>query len=340
MTTAGGAHGTLRAVHSSASKTTTAATGEGTVDGMPVLTLTNAGGTLTATFVPGAGMVGCSLRHRGAELLGQRGGLARYVARRSTMGISLLYPWANRLRRRRFAVAGRQVVLDRDSAPVSVDERGLPIHGLLAAARGWTVADHEPRGDGATLAARLDFGADAALLSAFPFPHEVELVATVRATTLTVVTTVRAGQDAPVPIAFGYHPYLRLPDVPRAEWQVEVPIREALPLDRRMLPTGERVAARVRGGALGARTFDDAYVAPPGGAPFVLAGGGRRIELALDDGYGYAQVFAPAADAVIAFEPMTAPTDALVAGGPELAILAPGATYRAAFSVTVTDVPA
>ena len=75
---------------------------------------------------------------------------------------------------------------------------------------------------------------------------------------------------------------------------------------------------------MGSRTFDDAYVAPPDGAPFVLEGGGRRIELAFLSGYPYAQVFAPAEDDVIAFEPMTAPTNALVDGGDALPFVAPG----------------
>ena len=35
---------------------------------------------------------------------------------------------------------------------------------------------------------------------------------------------------------------------------------------------------------------------------------------------------------------MTAPTNALVAGGPDLPLLAPGDAYRATFSITVTDV--
>ena len=63
--------------------------GEQTVDGIPALTIATDGG-LEVTFVPSAGMVGCSLRHRGQELLGQRGGLRTYIAERSTMGIPLL----------------------------------------------------------------------------------------------------------------------------------------------------------------------------------------------------------------------------------------------------------
>ena len=90
---------------------------------------------------------------------------------------------------------------------------------------------------------------------------------------------------------------------------------------------------RVAPGPLGSRTFDDAYVAPPDGEPFVLEGAGRRVELAFAAGYPYAQVFAPPDDPVIAFEPMTAPTDALVAGSAPLA--APGRDYRAAFSISV-----
>ena len=73
------------------------------------------------------------------------------------------------------------------------------------------------------------------------------------------------------------------------------------------------------------------------GCPIALAGGGRRIELAFLDGYPYAQVFAPAEDDVVAFEPMTAPTNALVDGGPELSLVAPGDGYRAAFAITVTE---
>ena len=42
-------------------------------------------------------MIGISLTDSGTELLGQRRGLDAYVANGKTMGIPLLYPWANRL---------------------------------------------------------------------------------------------------------------------------------------------------------------------------------------------------------------------------------------------------
>jgi aldose 1-epimerase len=306
------------------------------VEGVPALTLATDGG-VEATFVPGAGMVGCSLRHRGEELLGQRGGLGVYVEERSTMGIPLLHPWANRVERARFSIAGREVVLDSGSAPVALGPGGLPIHGLLAAASGWRVDRHEATDGGGILAASFDFAAHEELMAAFPFPHEVLFVAELRDTALTVTTTVHASGDTTVPIAFGYHPYLRLPGVDRAEWEVNIPVGERLKLDSRMLPSGEREPVAVESGPLGTRTFDDEYLAPADAAPFVLTGGGRRIELSVGPGYHFAQVYAPADDDVVAFEPMTAPTNALVAGGPDLPLVEPGGRYGASFSITVAD---
>ncbi len=253
------------------------------------------------------------------------------------MGIPLLHPWANRLGGFRFTVAGREVALDADSSRLSLDGNGLPIHGLLAAASGWVVERHEPTEDGGALAARFDFAHDEQLMAAFPFPHELLLEATLSGCTLTVTTTVTASADVAVPISFGFHPYLCLPGVERAEWEVEIPVSECLELDDRMLPTGSRRPVEVEGGALGSRVFDDGYLAPADSAPFVLAGGGIRIELALGDGYPYAQVYAPDDDDVVAYEPMTAPTNALMTGGSELPMIDPGDDYRATFSISVTD---
>jgi aldose 1-epimerase len=302
---------------------------QGTIDGLEAITIT---GEIEASFVPGAGMVGCSLRHRGEELLGQRSGLKAYAEEGTTMGIPLLYPWANRLSSERFTVAGRDVDVQNTTLR---DPNGLPIHGLLGAERGWRVERSEPREDGGTLAASLDFGARPDLLGSFPFPHLLRLEASLTGAKLAITLTVEANADSPVPISFGFHPYLQLPHVPRAEWEIEVPVREQLALDAGELPTGARAPAEVAPGPLGERTFDDEFLAPPGGAPFVLSGGGRTISLAFEGGYPFSQLFAPPDDDVIAFEPMTAPTDALVSGS-DLRVLEPGERYEAAFSIEVS----
>jgi aldose 1-epimerase len=284
-------------------------------------------GDLEATFVPEAGMVGSSLKHRGEELLGQRDGLEAYVEQRKTMGIPLLHPWANRLSTTRFEIAGREVHIDPERSPVRLDGGGLPMHGLLGAAPGWEVER-----TATSLTAHFDFAAHARLIEAFPFAHELSLEVELDASTLRITATVSAGTTG-VPIAFGFHPYLRLPNVPRADWNVELPVREQLVLDDQMIPTGARTPVDLPAGPLRDRTFDDAYLAPE--APFALEGGGRRIELAFEDGFPYAQVFAPHGQPLIAFEPMTAPTNALVSG--DAPLLAPGDEYRAAFSIRVRD---
>jgi aldose 1-epimerase len=312
--------------------------GERTIEGMPALTIASEEpAELEVAFIPRAGMVGCSLWHRSEQLLGQRGGLRNYVREHSTMGIPLLYPWANRLGSKRFSVAGQTVDLKVEGLPLSLDAGGLPIHGLLSAIAGWRVERHRATDTGGVLEARFDFAANPQLMRAFPFPHQLSFEAALDGTVLTIATTVHASGDATVPVAFGFHPYLRLPGVERRDWRVEIPVAEHLELDGEMLPTGERRPVTVEPGPLGLRTFDDGYLAPVGEAPFVLAGGGRRIELRVGEGYRFAQVYAPADDDVVAYEPMTAPTNTLLSAGPDLPLVKPGVSFTASFSVTVCD---
>ncbi len=311
--------------------------GERSEDGMAGLTLESAAlGGVVATFVPEAGMVGCSLRHRGQELLGQRGGLRRYVESRSTMGIPFLHPWANRLAVERFELGGRTVDLSLPDLPLKRDENQLPIHGLLGAARGWRVERHAERPAGGILVASFDFGAYPHLLDAFPFPHRVEMEVTLDEAELSIATAVEASGDVPVPIAFGFHPYLVLPGVPRADWELDAPVRERLLLDPDGVPTGAREAVRIETGPLGARTYDDAFLAPPEGQPLALCGGGRRIELRLGEGYPFTQLYAPADTDAVAIEPMTAPTNALVSGA-DLPWVSPGGRHVARFTVSVEE---
>src|SRR4051794_23763138 len=140
-------------------------------------------------------MIGCSLQHRGEELLGQRDGLESYVRERKTMGIPVLHPWANRVGAERFRVHGREV----DAAGARRDEHGQPIHGLLGPAP-WTV-EHAT---GTELRAAYDWDRPE-----FPFPHRLELAVGLAPERLTYTATLTPAGDVPVPVAFGFHPYLR-----------------------------------------------------------------------------------------------------------------------------------
>jgi aldose 1-epimerase len=309
---------------------------ETSLDGHPAIALSSPAG-LEATFVPSVGMVGASLRHDGEELLGRRGGLGAYAERGSSFGIPLLHPWANRLSGFRYRAAGRDVTLDPSSPRVRLEEHGLPIHGLLAASPHWEVVEQGAGEGPARLSARLDFAAHLDLLAAFPFPHTILMEVALRDATLTLRTVVEPSGEVPVPIAFGYHPYLALPGVPREEWIVTLPVRRRADLDERGIPTGDEQWVHIEPGPLGARTFDDLYdvLRPP--LRFGLAGGGRSIDVDFVYGYPVAQVFAPAGSPFICFEPMTAPTNALVDGGAALPFVPPGQRFAAEFTITVTS---
>jgi galactose mutarotase-like enzyme len=137
-----------------------------------------------------------------------------------------------------------------------------------------------------------------------------------------------------VPMSFGFHPYFTLPGVDREDWHVELPVRKRLVTDDRQIPTGETEPVDIPSGPLGDRTFDDGYTDLTDVARFVLAGGGRRIAVEFTAGYRYAQVYAPDDDDVVAYEPMTAPTNALVSGQ-GLELVPPGGSRSATFSVSV-----
>jgi aldose 1-epimerase len=257
--------------------------------------LRNANGSVEATVAPEAAMLVTSLRHGGEELLGERADADTFVRTGKTTGLPLLYPWANRLSATRFEVAGRTV----DASGARRDGFGSPMHGLPEARRGWVVERSEPDRVAATLAWDV---------AAFPFPHTLHVEH--RLTHDALITTTDVVGEAPV--AFGWHPFLRLPGEPREDWRVQIGAATTLELDDRMLPTGRR-APRERGvERLGDRAYDEALADVDG--PFVLEGSRRRIEVHFLEGAPYAHFFAPTGEDLVSFEPMAAPGDALVSG--------------------------
>ena len=280
-------------------------------------------------------MVGSSLQHRGDEVLGQRGGLVAYLDEAKTFGIPLLAPWANRLGGDEYRVGDRTVSVT--GVPgVHRDGNGLPIHGLLAAAVGWSVDDLDADTEGARLVASMRFDESRLEFPAFPFPHELQVVVELAGDTLAVTTAVTPLADIAVPVAFGWHPYFTLPGTQRQGWQVDFPFTSHVQLDARNLPTGEVATIEPFRDALGERTYDDLYTDVMPGTQASLRGAGRRIAVTYVSGYDYAVLYAPTEPPVLAIEPMTAATNPF--DGPfDVQYAAPGSRYLATFTVTVTD---
>ena len=302
------------------------------VEGRSALRLARADGALSAVVVPELAMLGASLQRDGLELLGLRGGVAAYAERGSTMGIPLLYPWANRLADLR--AAGVQVgegspLVRRDGAT------GLAIHGLRLTGAPWRVSRRVADAEGAEVAAELDWEDDPGLMAAFPIPHRLEVSYRLDHQALHVGVVIQATGEAAVPLAFGFHPYLAPPGAPRAQWGLALPVGPRFELDDRGLPTGRSLPGGPIDGPLGERVFDDLFRAPEAGRTMAVEGGGQRVELSFGPGFPFAQIFAPPTEQLIAIEPMTAPTDALSRGGPDLRTVPPGRSFGAGFSIQV-----
>ncbi len=312
---------------------------DATIDGFEALTLASEDSGLRAVFVPGAGMVCASLEHDGRELLHRGDGVGAYAERAATFGVPLLHPWANRIERLSYEAAGVHVLLDPGRMPVHVDAGGLAIHGLLHASDAWQVSRREADAGGALIAARLDSTSTVGLDAGFPFPHALDLVVTLRHDLLSWSLTLTATGDRAVPVAFGWHPYLRLPGIPRESWELELPVVTQAMLDGRGIPTGQTRPAGFRSGPLGDQAFDDLYPLLDDPAEFVLAGGDGALRLRLEEGYRCAQVYTPAGADFICFEPMTAPTDALRRGGSGLRLVSPGQAFTARWSLLVEGRP-
>jgi len=285
-------------------------------------------GDLEAVFLPGHGMLGASLRHRGMEMLRRVEDLDGAAASGSTAGIPLLHPWANRLSGFRYRAAGQEVNLDPSSPLLHLDAHGLPMHGVPWCRLAWELT--EARQD--FLAARLEW-TRSDLLPVFPFPHRLEMAATLRPDGLTLETTLIASSEGPVPVSFGYHPYFGLPD-PRAQWRLDLPAMRRLVLDPRGIQTGDEVPFDGLDAQLGELAFDDGFALMAEQASFSIAGAARRITVEFLEGYPYAQIYAPKDKDYIALEPMTAPTNALTSGR-GLRLVKSGEQFRAVFRIRV-----
>jgi galactose mutarotase-like enzyme len=283
-------------------------------------------GQYTATFRPDTQMICTSLTHGLDEYVTWPRTITQFREGKMT-AIPPVHPWINRLGGRHYRAAGTEV--DLTGLELPTDPNGLPIHGNLLGAM-FDVVTLEP----ARLVAQLDFGAHPDKLRAFPFPHVIAIDAQLDAEHgLTLTTEVRATGDTPVPVSFGWHPYLRMPAGGRAGWELTWPECEHVEVDDNVIPTGVRTPQPAERAPIARRTYDDHY-ALGADRTFAVHAEGRTLTLEYDDGYPFAQLFVPPRRQIIAIEPMTSEIDAV---GRNIAPLCnPGDTYTASFSITIT----
>jgi aldose 1-epimerase len=272
-------------------------------------------------------MLCASLTHRGEEYVTWPRTITQFRGGAAT-AVPPVHPWANRLGCWSYEACGTRV--DLAGLDLPTDPNGLPIHGNL-----FGTSFDVVRREASRLTAHFDYGAHAEKLRAFPFPHVLTIDARLDADRgLTVRTAVRATGATPVPVSFGWHPYLRLPHGGRAGWELRWPECEHVEVDDRLIPTGTRIAQPAERAPIGRRTFDDHYALGPD-RTFSVAAEGRTLTLEFDANYPFALLFAPPKRQIVAIEPMTAEIDALGRG--TAPTVAPGEEFGAAFTIRVSD---
>jgi galactose mutarotase-like enzyme len=292
------------------------------------ITIGSPDGITTATFLPDANLVCSELRHADADWLDPvRAEEARATGK--DYGVSLVHPWAGRLARYGYTAAGREVVLSEDDEQLPHDKQGLPIHGVWDRLLQWETESVSAD----RLTAVLDWS-DERLLAVFPFPHELRTTASVGAGQLRVVTELRPTAEIEVPITYGYHAFLRIPESSRRGWTLRLGARERLRLADNQVPDGTTEPLASRAFAL----RDDDVNDDVGGfdlpANFGFDDGERSVSMELDGGFSVAHVWAPAGRDLVSFEPMTAPANALNSGH-QLRTVAPGGVFRSTFTITL-----
>ena len=225
------------------------------------------------------------------------------------------------------ALPGRAgIAVDLTRMDVKRDEHGLPIHGLLVGQPGWTVEQLTTRGRVARLRAAIEVDAPA-----FPFPHRIEVTVTLHDPELQIDTTVVPIARRRVPVAFGWHPFLRLPARAAATGSCGSRHGSTSRSTAMGFRPGHRPVSRGEVVPIGRRTFDDGY-------RFVrerrlsIADDQRAVELRCGTGYPCAQVWVPAGRQFVALEPMTVPTNALVEQ--TCPLVEPGDAFTASFTLT------
>lgn len=282
-------------------------------------------GDTTAEVLPARGMLVTSFRSNDIEWLRLLDDIEGSAATGQSIGIPLNHPWANRLSRTDFTFDGQHVSIDERSPLVMRDWNDVVIHGVAWSRLAWTV--EERRED--AVRASLQWDGDA-LLAVFPFRHRLEMEVAVQARAIQVATTLDA-IDGPVPVSFGFHPYVGFPKTSRTTWHLTTPPMRRFLLDDLLLPTG-RDEPFTWDAPLGERHFDDGFALGAPTSTFKLSDGEHTLHVDLLEGFHFLQVYAPVDQDLISIEPMIAPANALVTGQ-SLPVAVPGKPVRTVFRI-------
>jgi aldose 1-epimerase len=319
-------------------------TAQKTVDhGVAIVRLTDAANGVEVSIVPSIGNRAYEMNVHGKNILYfPFSDVGEFQKRPEMSGVPFLAPWANRLNEQNFWANGKKYVFNMALGNV----RGsLPIHGLLATSPLWEVIEVAADRQSAHVTSRLQFWKSPDLMAQWPFAHEYEMTYQLADGMLEVRVTVTNLSSDPMPVVLGFHPYYRIPGIPRDAWNATIPARKIVVADDRLIPTGElRPFDLPNPLPLKGHTLDTGFTDlvrdADGRAHFFIESGGMKVETLFGPRYPVAIVWEPPAPEgqtrdFICFEPMTGITSAvnLQHEGKygDLQTVAPGAKWTESF---------
>jgi aldose 1-epimerase len=314
-----------------------------TEQGVAVIRLADAAKSVEVAVLPGFGNRVSEMKVHGKNILYfPAADLAEFQKNPGLSGVPFLAPWANRLSEESFWANGKQYTFNMTLGNV----RGpIPIHGLLQNSNLWEVTEAAADRQSAHVTSRLQFWKHPELMAQWPFAHEYEMTYRLADGVLEVRVTVTNLSAEAMPVSLGFHPYYRIPGVPRDEWVANIPARRIVVADSRLVATGEFKAfdlpdpLPLRGHQLDTG-FTDLERDAQGRAHFSIEARGMKVETLFGPRYPVAVIFAPPAPEgqtrdFICFEPMTGITNAvnLFHEGkyPGLQSVAPGGQWTESF---------
>ncbi len=317
-----------------------------TEQGIETIQLTDAAHQARVKVIPSFGNRAIAFELNGKNVLyfpWKDAGAFRESGLKQLNGVPFLAPWANRMAGGGFWAEDKRYRFNPEVGTVRLDPSDIAIHGLLTTSVLWEVVEARANRQSAHVTSRLRFWKHPELMANWPFAHEYEMTYTLREGVLEVHTKVTNLSAAPMPIAVGFHPYFVLPDVPRAEASLHLPVSEHVRTDAHLVATGEFEPAGLPDWvSLRDRTFDDGYRGltknAGGQVVFSLRAGAKHLDVRYGPRYPVAVIYAPPNQPFVCFEPMSGITNGLNLAHEgkysELQTVAPNAVWEESFWIS------
>ena len=281
-----------------------------TVDSIETIRLADPAHGIEVSICPSIGNIAYDMRVRGMPILMSPPALGEWKQKPSQAGIPFLGPWANRLDSDGYWANGKRYLLNPGAVEIRRDNNGLPIHGLLLYASAWETGRLHADEHAAEVTSTLEYWKHPEWMAQFPFAHTIHMTHRLYGGMLEVRTAIENHSVEPMPLVVGFHPWYQIPEAPRDQWKVHLPVRQHYVLSPKLIPTGETKPMDLPDVVpLAGRQLDDVFGGVDPNSEFSLEGNGRKVSVRFGPKFPVAIVYAPPTPSVVCFEPMTGLTD-------------------------------